>query len=173
MSCAATPAPAPTQVPSEAAAPAPAPAPDEQSEEDDSEEDEYAVSPISLENGPAPPTNYKLILKALEHNRLDILKNEGIIYVDMGYQPPDTRILRQFIFREWDEQGELRETHMERDQAIEYFERKLQTPMTAHTKAFIDKFIEAGTQQLFIDAMPEWFEDFQADTEKQNSSIFQ
>eukprot|EP01050_Picozoa_sp_SAG11_P017638 SAG11_NODE_2564_length_3218_cov_2.712408_4_plen_69_part_01 len=30
---------------------------------------------------------------------------------------------------------------------------------------FINKFIEAGTQQLFIDAMPEWFEDFQADTE--------
>eukprot|EP01050_Picozoa_sp_SAG11_P004795 SAG11_NODE_316_length_10846_cov_8.188239_5_plen_122_part_00 len=32
--------------------------------------------------------------------------------------------------------------------------------MTAHTKAFIDKFIEAGTKHLLIDAMPEWFQDF-------------
>eukprot|EP01050_Picozoa_sp_SAG11_P034152 SAG11_NODE_11936_length_730_cov_2.427892_2_plen_121_part_01 len=115
-------------------APDPAAEPELELHTDQSEEDdESVVSPISLENGPAPPTNYKLILKALKHNRLDILENEGIAYVDMGYQPPGgtRRIVREFIFREWDEQGELRETHMERDQAIEYFERKLQTPMTA------------------------------------------
>eukprot|EP01050_Picozoa_sp_SAG11_P026879 SAG11_NODE_6599_length_1280_cov_25.715495_1_plen_365_part_10 len=38
-------------------------------------------------------------------------------------------------------------------------------PHVTYTMTIINKFIEAGTQQLFIDAMPEWFEDFQADTE--------
>eukprot|EP01050_Picozoa_sp_SAG11_P023453 SAG11_NODE_4717_length_1794_cov_3.004130_1_plen_257_part_00 len=150
---------------SEAAAPAPAPEPEldpDQSEEDD----ESVVSPISLENGPAPPTNYKLILKAFEQNRLDILENEGIAYVEMRYKPPDTRILREFIFREWDEQGELREMVMERDQAIQYFERKLQTPMTAATKTFIQNFIEAAMQEAFIDVTPaEFMQNFELNDE--------